>query len=97
MFEALKQKGFPVLHISVKTLKHEYGSLYTYIQNIQLSQDVLLERNINISFIAPTWQRRSVRYVGIERLDSIRDSIKDYIDKFINDYLTVNPREIKVQ
>jgi hypothetical protein len=60
-----------------------------------LSQEVILERNPNIQISAITWSRGKIGTVGEANLSQIRTSLKDLIDGFINDYLSVNPTKGK--
>ena len=40
---------------------------------------------------ATTWLKANTGTVG--EIKSIRDRIKDFVDEFINNYLTVNPKK----
>jgi hypothetical protein len=42
---------------------------------------------------ATTWSVTAVGTVGRENLRNIRDFIKDDVDKFVNAYLSVNPKK----
>jgi len=56
----------------------------------KLFQD-MNERNVD----AVTWSKAAVLTLGVNKLQSIRDEIKDMTDAFINDYLAVNPQQKK--
>jgi hypothetical protein len=70
------------------------GSIYTYSVSAVVMQDVTLARaNSAHSFYATTWD--STRLKGITSGDLrqiIRNALGDVVDKFINDYLAVNPK-----
>jgi hypothetical protein len=42
--------------------------------------------------VAETWSTGGIGYVGMSKVRSIRDNLDDYLDIFINDYLTANPK-----
>jgi hypothetical protein len=67
---------------------------YVYSVNIivQYKQPVYLMRNQSSS-IGATWESGSFGYIGSQKIDSLRDAIKDIIDLFLNDYLTANPKK----
>ena len=88
----LKEPGGLWLQVSVGSIKLEIGS-YIYDVAVVLHQMVYLERNTKIKISAETWRRDYFGIVGENEVaDVIRNSIKDLMDEFINDYLTVNPK-----
>lgn len=66
--------------------------LYFYSLSIGLGQIVKLKRNPSLEIYAPTWQSTETGAAGRNKLSSIRETVRDHVDKFINDYLTVNPK-----
>jgi hypothetical protein len=87
--------GMPFLYVKVSTMSmslYKMPELYACNINISLNQWVYLSRDLSISAIASTWERQFFGTVGISRIGSIRDVIKDKVDIFINDYLSVNPK-----
>ncbi|MFC1485468.1 hypothetical protein ACFL55_00395 [Candidatus Latescibacterota bacterium] len=92
--EFLKESGHPHLYIIVNSIKNKTG-LYSYSIIVSLDQSIYLQRNPEIDiFGATTWRSKyNISTVGEFYIDtSVRDAIKDRIDIFINDYLSVNPR-----
>lgn len=81
--------GSPCLYINVNILRKNTG-LTAFAVRAELSQQVTLRRNPKTQVWATTWTRGEVGTVGEGKLQQIRDSIKDVIDEFINDYLSVN-------
>jgi hypothetical protein len=58
---------------------------------VNLEQNVLLERNGDLLIGAVTWQAGGV--LGNPTAQGIRDRIKDLADEFLNDWLSVNPKK----
>ena len=77
----------PILYLNVNVMKTQ-GPAYVF--NVDLS---VRETGITLRggmTWAPTWEWG---YVGItSELASIRDYVKDMVDRFINAYLTANPK-----
>ena len=65
--------------------------LIIYGVRTDLLQEVTLKRNPNIQITAITWSRETIGTVGEVKISQIRTLLKDLIDEFINDYLSVNP------
>jgi hypothetical protein len=85
-----KEPGLPYLDVSVNVGKPEQG-VYIYNIIVALRQDVILVRSPDISSRAETW---FVGGVGLTPdLKDIREVTKDEVDKFINAYLSVNPKK----
>jgi len=88
--ERLKSPGMPYLYVHTNIFKMEDIIGYVYSISVLLTQTVLLERDMKNSSFADTWK---TAYVGITSdLENIRMKIKGRVDKFINDYLAVNPK-----
>ncbi len=91
----LDAPGSPYLYVEVGTIKEKEGSLaglYTYSLSVSLSQKVALTRNPSMTRHAPTWGVDVIGSVGADNLQSICDRLVNLVDKFINDYLAVNPK-----
>ena len=91
--EMLNTPGYPTLYVVVTVLLTDTG-LWVNSVEIEFQQAVNLRRN-GASFVsATTWRDRSVGMVGRSlAVESIRNAVKDHVDKFINAYLSVNPRK----
>ena len=87
LLEHYEGKGAPYLHIYLDSHKTEKGG-FVYSLSFGIIQEVRLVRNNTITD-AITW---SISGVGYNNIEGIRAHIKDRADKFINDYLSVNPK-----
>jgi len=66
--------------------------LYVYSIDVSLFQKVLLVRDRNIVSEAATWKQQRVGWVGSNKISVLRDHVRDSVDRFLNDYLAVNPK-----
>lgn len=87
--------GIPVLSVTVNWLAPEVAGLhfgYSYVVSVQFHQLVTAKTGWQGS--ACTWESASI---GVSPLEDagrrIRQAVKDAVDEFLNDYLSVNPRE----
>ena len=80
------------LYLNVFTVKASSG-LYAYHIRLEFNQEVILERNRNVSLLAPTWSLDLGGIVGAQKLHEVRDDVVDMADKFINAYLEQNPKQ----
>lgn len=82
----------PHLDVYIFGDKTEYlGGSYLFFVQISFKQMALIERDPNISLLLTSWEVRPV--IGIHRdIDEIRQTVKDQVDKFLNAYLSVNPK-----
>jgi len=91
--ENLKEPGNPYLYIKVNS--HTSGNrVHAFQISIKLNQTVFLGRNLKIKVVdCTTWFRvGSIGSIGALNVSSLRDDIKDLVDKFTNDYLSVNSK-----
>lgn len=80
--------GTPWLSLTVEGDTKKGSTLYT--SELSLRQDAYLVRNFLTVHVA-TW---SVGRIGLTyKLETIRSSAKDLTDKFVNAYLSVNPKK----
>ena len=89
--ESSKELGIPFLYVQLNIMKSSGSYVFSIL--IELREWVYLTRDTTIECTATTWRNGTVGVAGSRNLDFIRDSIKDYVDKFINDYLSMNPKE----
>jgi hypothetical protein len=85
-----REKGSPYLYVNAHIMKVMNG---VYIFNIttEFIQEVHLVRNSDIKAPAAIW---SAEILGIsDHVTEIRDPAKDRVDKFIDAYLSVNPKQ----
>jgi hypothetical protein len=87
--ELLKTPGMPTLNVYPQVFKSSQ-KFYVYKINVRLFQYVYLQRN-GQGILAPTW---SLGHLGISTdVNYIRNQTKDYVDKFINAWLSVNQKK----
>jgi hypothetical protein len=87
--ESLKQSGHPYLYVNANV----NPGLTLYSIHCKLKQGVTLSRDVSITTIATTWETSASGLVEASNLLNIRSDIKDLVDQFINDYLSVNPKK----
>jgi hypothetical protein len=83
------------LDVFVKVLKAQPPGPrgYAYSIDVTVIQPALLERDKSPVPLATTWQAGVLGTLSPESLRDIRGFVLDYVDKFINDYLAVNPKQ----
>lgn len=82
------------LYVSVNTAKKTILGMPYYAFNIdvQVAQQVSLNRDPNIVNLAATWGVGYIGTVGAQKLGDVRASVADLVDKFIKAYLEQNPK-----
>ncbi len=86
--------GRPWLYVSVNTIK--FLASYFFSLDVQLKQEVSLSRSGSISTSSATWELGSLGMTLISDLPPrIRQAVDGYIQRFIDDYATVNDSEFK--
>jgi hypothetical protein len=83
--------GYPRL-VVVITLKTPNRVMYSIVTELKLYQRVKLARDPSIETDAVTWQRHGVGGPNID-VAMLRRLVGDHIDRFIDDYFSVNPRQ----
>jgi hypothetical protein len=78
----------PFIYVTVNAV--DTDGLVAYAINVSLQQSVVLQRDKLVWTIAPTWKKENIGIVGRNRINSIREKIKDFVDEFILDYLKAN-------
>lgn len=90
--ERYAQPGSPYLYVQVNSIYLESIEHLAYTVRVLLDQDVSLTHN-NTQFRGATWKEGMIGNVHkYDAKEVVRDAVKDLIDKFINDYLAVNPK-----
>jgi len=84
--------GNPLLYININAIKINNVKSYIYSLSIELEQSVILERN-KMPMRAVTWNFGVIKHTPANKLNNVRKDIKKLIDRFINAYLAVNPKE----
>jgi hypothetical protein len=82
--------GKPYLYVNVNVMP-DFEGLVVFSIIVELNQKAALQTDGSLVTVA-TWSAGQVGAVGRRRLDSVRDVVRDLVDKFINAYLSVHPR-----
>lgn len=92
--ERLKIPGSPRLYININQVyNNQLGACVCDI-NINFNQMVYLERKPDVSCMATTWWTTAKGAVGVKEMEKkIRETIKDQVDIFLNEYFAVNPKK----
>ncbi len=94
--EIIPLKNYPTLKpyllIKINTAYNRLG-LFAYSSLVELKQLVFLGSSPELSFDAITWSKIKTGTAKERQLeDTVRSSVKDLMETFINDYLRVNPK-----
>jgi hypothetical protein len=90
--ERLGVPGAPLLEVMVTSVLREDG-LCAYRSDVSIYQRVYMLEADTSSATVSTWSTGSVVTVGVRNLSaSVRGTVRDDVDQFINAYLSVNPR-----
>jgi hypothetical protein len=87
--------GAPYLSISVAALrgKGRLAPLFVYSAKVELKQGVTLVRDDSLDVSAATWVLAGVSMIGNSRFrKGVHGRVASYVDRFISDYLAVNPK-----
>lgn len=91
--EGLATKSKAFLYVDVTTVKEKLHQVYAGSVEVSLWERVYLARDPNTITLAATWDKIGI---GLGSSDiarrKIRESVKDLVDEFINDYLAANPK-----
>ncbi len=89
--QSLNVAGYPILAVNVDVEKIQGNGHYIYSINMDLHQNVHLERDPQIMIIgATTWASRSY---GVDReLGHMRGRIKNHVNEFIKAYSVANSK-----
>jgi len=90
--ESYNTPGLPCLYARINAIKGN-STFYCVNIHVSLSQETRLERNPTIKILSFTWDHSSIGGCDESIIkDYVRKGLGDLIDKFINDYLAVNPK-----
>ena len=87
----VEKAGFPRLVVLI-TLDVPNGFVYPLVTEVKLLQRVRLARDPSIQTDAITWRLEGVGGPKLD-LDMIRRQVAGEIDRFIDDYVSVNPKQ----
>src|SRR5207249_6328300 len=89
--EWLSTAAAPFLYVNVQAIKN--SNLYAFSVDVQLRQRVTLVHDPAVLILATTWSATGViGTVGSKKLSSLRETVRDLTDQFINAYLAANPK-----
>ena len=95
----LRQAGLTVgrtlighLYVNVDTMKSNDGKTYAYNVEVEYVQQVLLMRDPQTLYFAPTWETGGIGMIGAARLGEVRQDVANYVDQFVKAYLEQNPK-----
>lgn len=87
--ESMRTPGRPWLYVNVNPLMSE--TIAAVSISITIKEDTFLQRNKATVVKAATWSTGSVALLGLGRLNTLREDVRDKVDQFINDYYAANP------
>lgn len=87
--ERSKTPGMPYISVVPYIIKTASG-MYVFNVTLSLAQRIYLERNSKL-ITAATWDYLATGFT--QNLDDIRSKIKDLVDIFLNEWLSVNPKK----
>ena len=87
--------GMPTLYVSVVVASNNTaGDLWPFNIDVDMEQRVTLERNSEIYVpTAVTWHVGGIGGVAKRDVPTIRERVKESIDRFVAAYLAVNPKK----
>jgi hypothetical protein len=83
----------PWVYVNIHLMEHkELPTFYTFNLGVEIRQFVVLKRIARLSFNAATWEHRLVGMISSsEAVSTVRRSLNEVMDRFVDDYRTVNP------
>ena len=87
MEEGKKVPGRPYLYVRITLTDNALAASV----EVQLNQDALLGRNNEFAPSVTTWSTGFL--LANPTAQSIRDGVKDDVDKFLNEWLSLNPKK----
>jgi hypothetical protein len=83
--------AYALLYVNTHLMKSRAG-LYIYNVVVQVEQPVTVLANSTIT-VAPTWHQEGMgSEMASTMAQTVRDKVAFLVDKFLNDYLRVNPK-----
>jgi len=92
--ESQRADGEPLLAVALNTVINSDMQIAAISLQVKLHQNVFLQRNPMVLHHGVTWETGITAICGVSQIKrSVREILKDLLDKFINDYLAANPKE----
>jgi hypothetical protein len=100
----LRQAGIPIwdhkskqpvvlLEADINVVKIDDMPAYAFESGLRTREGGKLDRNPKVGASCITWERGAFGVVRQVKSQDIRQSFEKYLDEFINDYFTANPRK----
>jgi hypothetical protein len=96
----LRQAGFkvkdkeemfsPYIYLYINVSSNNKNGIFAVSVHTSLTQEVYLDRDKSIDTLASTWDTGDIGLISRGNVRSLRDTISDQVDRFINDYLKAN-------
>ncbi len=84
--------GIPTLYVNVGAVKMSTTPVMVYSIHVNLFQLVILLSNESAS--ASTWDVASMGFISSSEFgDTVRAAVRDLVDRFVTDYLSVNAKQ----
>jgi hypothetical protein len=83
----------PWVYVNIHLMEHKaLPGFYTFNLGVEIRQFVILKRNARLSFNAATWEHRLAGMISsTETVSTVRRSLNEVMDRFVDDYRAVNP------
>lgn len=91
-------EGQPSLQITINLLADDGAPKYVFVSSVRLRQFVVTSADFDRPVSqrnylkVVTWGVESLGTVGRSKIETIRDTVNDEVDMFINAYLSQNPK-----
>jgi hypothetical protein len=91
--QSLSIFGRPCVYVNVSLIQITAEKAQAANIEVKLIQRVKLVRNQEIEEVVPTWEAGSLMSNPNPTAQWIRDEVKDQVDRFLNAWLSVNPKK----
>jgi len=89
----------PWVYVNIHLMEHkELPGFYTFNLGVEIRQFVILKRIATLSFNAATWEHRLAGLISSSKaVSTVRRSLNELMDGFVDDYRAVNPAGEKAE
>jgi hypothetical protein len=98
----LRRSGIPIstkaaapwafLYLGIEGVRSTGINAYALRAWLEFSEEVSTKRPVDATIVAPTWNDSILMIVGGARLQAIRETSKEMVERFCLDYLKANPK-----
>lgn len=91
--EMLRTRGMRELYVKLNCVTNELSAAVNI--DVKLEEIALLTTRYPVMACvdATTWEKSCVLIVGVHKIATVREDVRDLVNEFINDYLTANSKE----